>query len=182
MRSARGSRRLDPESAAGFTIIELLVVVLLMALLLTLGAPSFADFVRGMRLNSSTSDLHSDLLLARSESIRRNSRVLLCARSSATSSICATTVAAATWMNGWLVCYDLDADGICDASSSTDPNPVRVRSGPTPPLSMTGPVAAVIFFPVGNASGAATFTVTAGGSASRSISLAPSGSVKSSKS
>lgn len=182
MRSARGPRRLGLERAGGFTIIELLVVVMVMAILVTLGAPSFADFMRSTRLTSSMSDLHSDLLLARSESIRRNSRVLLCARSSATSSICATTVTAATWMNGWLVCYDLDADGSCDASSSSDPNPVRVRSGPSSPLSLTGPAAAVIFFPVGNASGAATFTVTAGGSASRSISLAPSGSVKSSKS
>lgn len=170
------------KNGRGVTIIELMIVVMIVAVLATLGAPSFADFVRNMRLASNMSDLNSDLLLARSESIRRNSRVLICPRSSSTSTVCATTATAETWMNGWLVCYDSDADGSCDASTSSDPNPVRVRSAPASPLSLTGPAASVTFFPVGNANGAAIFMMTAGTSSTRSITVAPSGGLTSSKS
>lgn len=167
--------------SAGFTIIELMIVVVLVAVLTTLGAPSMAEFVRGMRLATGMSDLRSDLLLARSESIRRNSRVLVCARPSATGLDCATAPTASSWANGWLVCYDTNADGICDAASTDNPNPIRVRAGPAAPLTLTGPIATVTFFPVGNAGGAATFTMTAGTAATRSITLAPSGHLTSSK-
>lgn len=167
---------------AGFTIIELLVVMAVAAVFLSLAAPGFADFVLRMRLGSSMSDLKSDLLLARSEAIRRNSRVVVCPRSSATSSACAASVAATTWMNGWLVCYDADGDGACDAASASDPNPVRIRTAPSEPLSLEGPAAAVTFFPVGNASSAASFSMSAGTSSSRSATVAPSGAVSSSKS
>ena len=166
----------------GVTIIELMIALVILAILLVIAVPSFNDFVRTMRLNSSMTDLRSDLQLARSESIRRNSRVLLCPRSTATSTTCATAVTATTWMNGWLVCHDTDADGACDAGTTSDPNPVRVRSAPGLPLSLTGPTASVTFFPVGNANGAAIFTVTATGtSSSRSTTVAPSGSLTSSK-
>ena len=166
----------------GFTLIEVLVVVSLAAVLLALAAPQFGNFVRSMRLSTSMSELGSDLLLARSESIRRNARVLVCPRASATSSACAATVAASTWMNGWLVCHDLDADGACDAGTATDPNPIRVRSQPPSPLSLAGPDATVTFFPMGNASGAATFTMSAAGTTStRSVTVAPAGGLTSSK-
>lgn len=174
-------KRIGGRKASGVTLIEVLVVLTVLAVVVTLGAPSFVDFVRNMRMASSMSDLNTDLLLARSESIRRNSRVLLCPRSSTTSTICATVVVAATWMNGWLVCYDADADGVCDATSATDPNPVRVRKGPSAPLSLTGPAAVVTFFPVGSASAAATFTISGGTAATRTITLAASGSITSSK-
>ncbi len=168
--------------STGLTIIELMVVVAIAALFATLALPSMGDFVRNMRLSSSISQLHSDLLLARSESIRRNSRVLVCARSSPSSSACAAAPDADTWMNGWLVCYDTNADAACDTSTAADPNPVRVRSAPTTPLSLNGPAALVTFFPVGNANAAAIFTMTGGTPVTRITTVAPSGAVASSKS
>ncbi len=168
--------------SAGLTIVELLVVVAIAAVVATLALPSMGEFVRNMRLASSISQLHSDLLLARSESIRRNSRVLVCARSSPSSSACAAAPDADTWMNGWLVCYDIDADAACDAASAADPNPVRVRGAISTPLSLNGPAALVTFFPIGNASAAATFTMTGGTPITRMTTVAPSGAVSSSKS
>jgi prepilin-type N-terminal cleavage/methylation domain-containing protein len=53
--------------ASGFTMIELLIVVAVVAVVATLGAPAFGEFVRNMRLASGMSDLNSDLLLARGE-------------------------------------------------------------------------------------------------------------------
>lgn len=170
--------------ARGFTLTELLVVVAIAAIFATVALPSFGEFVRSMRLASGASDLHSDLLLARSESIRRNARVVVCPRSSATSTSCAATVTAGTWMNGWLVCYDVDADSACDPSTASDPNPVRVRSAPGAPLSLTGPGVAITFFPVGSANAAATFSMTGGGgtTSTRLVTVVPSGNITSSKS
>ena len=168
--------------SSGFTVIELLVGLTVMAVLMALATPSLQQYLRNMRLASSMSDLRSDTQLARSESIKRNSRVLVCPRANPTSMACAAAVAPATWMNGWLVCYDTDADTVCDASTAADPNPIRVRASLTAPLALTGPAASVIFFPVGNANAAATFTATtAGTSRSRSISVASSGALSSSE-
>ena len=175
------ARRRDTRRQGGVTAIELLIAVAVLAVLVSLGAPSYRDFQTRMRLASSMSDLGSDLLLARSDSIRRNSRMLVCPRASASATTCATSVTGETWMNGWLVCYDTDADGACDTGSASDPNPVRVRGSPTSPLTLTGPAATVIFFPVGSANGTSTFTMTGGTSASRSTKVAPSGAVTSSK-
>jgi type IV fimbrial biogenesis protein FimT len=176
MRQAHGN---NMNKKSGFTIIEVLIAVAIAVVLLTLGLPSFADFINTIRLTSGVSDLRADLLLARSESIRRNARVLLCPRSSATATTCATAITTATWMNGWLVCYDVDANGACDAATASDPNPVRVRKSIDSPLVLSGPAATVTFFPAGNSGGAATFTLTSG-TRNRSLGVAPSGALTSS--
>lgn len=176
-------RRAAARAAAGFSLIELLIGVALLAVLAAAGLPEFSRFVRDVKLSGVSSDLRADLQFARSESIRRNARVLVCPRSTSASLICATTVTAATWANGWLVCYDVDANGVCDTAPAdgSDPNPTRVRAAVATPLSLSGPTATVTYFPAGSANGAATFTMTAGTSVTRTLSVAPSGSLTSTK-
>jgi len=62
----------------GFTLIELMVAVAVVAILLTLAAPSFYDYIRVQRLKSVNAQLVTDLQLARSEAASRNriSRVM----------------------------------------------------------------------------------------------------------
>ena len=170
--------------ASGVTIIELLIVLVIAGIFATLGMPSFTTFIRQIRLSSTMNELAADLYLARSEAIKRNSRVLMCARSSAiaTDKSCAAAPAAGTWMNGWLICYDANSNGICDADSASDPNPIRVHAPPSSPIVLTGPAASVTFLPVGNALAGATFTMTASTTTTRTASVATSGSVKVTKS
>jgi type IV fimbrial biogenesis protein FimT len=165
----------------GFNLIELMVTLTVLGVLVAMGLPEFTKFIRDMKLGGMASDLRADVQYARSESIRRNARVLVCPRASATATTCATTVAATTWANGWLVCYDLDADGACDATSATDPNPSRVRSAIATPLVLSGPAATLIFFPTGSASASLTFTMTAGTTTTRTLVVAPSGGLTSTK-
>ena len=173
--SAGSSRNGRPSAAHGITVIEMMVVLTVAVILLALAAPAMRQFLNNTRWTATMSDLRADVQLARSESIRRNMRVLLCPRASTTSRACANPVTPATWMNGWLVCYDSDANAICDATTAADPNPVRVRAAPIAPLTLVGPAATVIFFPVGSANAAANFTLTAGTSRSRSVTVWPSG-------
>ena len=163
----------------GFNLIELMVAITILAILVTTGLPEFSKFVKDIKLGGMASDLRADIQFARSESIRRNARVLVCPRADATSSACATTVTAATWANGWLVCHDVDANGACDASTSTDPNPTRRHAAIVTPLVLSGPAATVIFIPTGNVNASATFTMTGGTTTTRTLTVAPSGSITS---
>jgi type IV fimbrial biogenesis protein FimT len=61
----------------GFTIVELMIVILIVAVLLVLGVPAFNDLVDEYRIKSAADSLHSDLQFARSEAIRTNSNVCI---------------------------------------------------------------------------------------------------------
>lgn len=57
---------------AGFTLVELLIVVALAALVLGLAAPSFTSFIQMQRLRGINAQLVTDIQFARSEAVSRN--------------------------------------------------------------------------------------------------------------
>ncbi len=61
----------------GFTIIELMIGVVLVAVLLGIGLPLFKSFILEQRLRATSSDLRVALTTARSEAITRNRVVKL---------------------------------------------------------------------------------------------------------
>jgi type IV fimbrial biogenesis protein FimT len=103
-------REATPSRARGFTLIELLVTIAIAAVLAGLAAPSFRDLIANNRLKSHTSALHTSLLQARSEAIKRNSRVVVC--KSSDGATCATS---GDWQQGWVVFADADNDAQLDA-------------------------------------------------------------------
>lgn len=105
-------------SQAGFTLIELMITLVIAAIVLTQGVPSFMATVQNNRLITYTNDLVSDINLARSEAVKRGSRVVLCrtADPSAAAPSCGGT--ANTWSTGWLVFADADADGSFNAGDT----------------------------------------------------------------
>ena len=60
---------------SGFTIIELMTVIVIIAALTALAVPNFFQFLPGYRLKSAARDLYSNLQLARIEAIKTNSNV-----------------------------------------------------------------------------------------------------------
>lgn len=58
-------------------MIELMLTVLIVAIIATLSAPSFREFVANQRVKTAAFDLMSMLTVARSEAIKRNSSVML---------------------------------------------------------------------------------------------------------
>ena len=178
----RESSTMQRRRADGMTTIELLVVLVIAGIFAALALPSFTDFLRQTRLSSTMSELAADLYFARSEAIKRNTHVIVCARSSTTSTVCAVGPATSTWMNGWLVCYAATSNTVCDATSAADPNPIKVHAALSSPISLSGPASSVAFLPVGNAWKAATFTMTGSTTTTRTATIALSGSVKITKS
>jgi type IV fimbrial biogenesis protein FimT len=69
-----------PRLARGFTLIELMVVVSMLALLSALAGPGLRQLVDGQRVKSAAFDLTTDLLLARSETLKRNRIVVFAPR------------------------------------------------------------------------------------------------------
>lgn len=69
-------------AAAGFTVIELMAVVLITAVLLTLAVPAFLDLLARRRLEGAANELSTDLHYARSEAVSRQLDVALITRAS----------------------------------------------------------------------------------------------------
>ena len=62
-------------AAGGFTLIELLVVVALVAIVLSLAAPSFTGTLTRKRMEGVAAELSTDIQYARSEAAQRNAAV-----------------------------------------------------------------------------------------------------------
>jgi type IV fimbrial biogenesis protein FimT len=99
--------------ARGFTLVELLLVLGISAVLLTLGTPAISGMMNSSRLTSASNSLLSSMLLARSEAIKRSSRVVLCKTADGTS--CAAT---GGWEQGWIVFHDVNNNGLRDSGET----------------------------------------------------------------
>jgi type IV fimbrial biogenesis protein FimT len=118
----------------GFTTIELLVVIGIMAIFFALAGPALSGVIATQQVRAASHDLHATLSIARSEALTRNAPVTV-------------EPAGAGWAAGWTV---TDAGGT-----------VLRRQNAYPRIALTGPVR-VIFSGDGRPDTTATpFNVTA---------------------
>ena len=75
----------------GFTLIEILLVIVIMGIFLTLAAPSFVTFTSGQKVKTASFDLYAAMMFARSEAIKRRVNVTV------------APTDAVDWKNGWTV-------------------------------------------------------------------------------
>ncbi len=105
--------------SSGFTLIELLVTLALAAIVVSQAAPSFSSMVKSNRLAIETNTLVSDINLARSEAIKRGTRVILCRSADPAAATPSCGGSANTWTSGWLVFASGDANNIYDSATDT---------------------------------------------------------------
>jgi type IV fimbrial biogenesis protein FimT len=96
----------------GFTLIELMVTISILAILLAIAIPSFQGLIASSRLTSAHNDLLSALAQARSNAIKVGNRVTVCMSANGTS--CAST---GGWEQGWISFVDTTRSG---SSASVD--------------------------------------------------------------
>lgn len=65
-------------SKSGFTLVELMITMAVVAIVLTVGVPGFQDMIRENRLRTQAHTFLTALSLTRSEAIKRGVRVTLC--------------------------------------------------------------------------------------------------------
>lgn len=79
-----GHRRAEPSRCRGFTLIEMLIGIALVAIVLAVGVPSMQRFIVNNRLKAVNAQLVTDLQFARAEAAARNMPVYWSMRGIAT--------------------------------------------------------------------------------------------------
>jgi type IV fimbrial biogenesis protein FimT len=115
----------------GFTLIEAMVVVAIVAILGGLATPNFRQLIGTMQAKSASFDLINDLALARSEALKRNERVRI--RPAGDDG---------DWSRGWVVVRVLP-------NGTEDATPLRARDPMGSSLSISGAPNALTFRPNG---------------------------------
>ena len=77
----------------GFTLVELMIGLVVVAILLGIGVPSFRNIISDQRLRAASTDMRIALTTARSEAVKRNRSVFL-------------SPPTGGWGDGWIASLD----------------------------------------------------------------------------
>lgn len=89
----------------GFSVVELMITVAIVAIITTIALPSFNELIVQNRLSSQANELVAGVSLARTAAIETNSGGGFCP-ANATQTGCG-----GSWQNGWLVWADANGNG-----------------------------------------------------------------------
>ena len=134
----------------GFTLIELMVTVAIVAILAMVAAPSFSQAILSNKLNAYANNFMASAQLARSEAIKRNSTVRLCRSADGLS--CA---ASGNWKQGWIVFHDVNNNGAVDSGDTV----IQAQEALSTDYSFTGDSYSLTFQSIGAGSTSATLIV-----------------------
>jgi type IV fimbrial biogenesis protein FimT len=107
---------------AGFTLLELMVVLAIAGLLFAVAIPAMGDFIRNGRITGAANDVMAALHFTRSEAIKRRMPVTLCTSANAVGADnqanLNATCAASALLTGWIAFVDLNQSGQRDAGEA----------------------------------------------------------------
>lgn len=122
--SARVRRLFARPTSPGFTLIELMVTVALLAVLMVIAAPSFITYQRNSELTATANSFLAALASARAEAMKRQLRVFVIPASGN------------EWKNGWVVFVDWNSNATA-ASVSLDSEDIKLAEVAALPSSVS---------------------------------------------
>ena len=137
----------------GFTLMELLVAIALIAVVISLAGPSYQTVIVGSRLSAAINELQGVVSYARSEAVKQQGTITLCSTSDS-----ATCTSSSSWTNGWLVFSDRNSDAIVDGTDTILKIGEQQKSGITVRLSGFNYGAGIIQFDADGSLGGAAAT------------------------
>jgi type IV fimbrial biogenesis protein FimT len=139
--------------ARGFSLVELLVVVAVLALVVMLGLPNISAWLQNTQIRNAAEAAISGLQLARAEALRRN-RLVRFSLVDTLDAGCNLAVAGPNW-----IVSQADPTANCgvDASDTLDPFIVQKRSGQegSPNVVLAASASSVVFNGLGSIAGGA---------------------------
>lgn len=137
-------------TAAGFTLLEVLITISIIAILASMAIPGFGHLAANTKVKSASTELYLAMIRARSEAVKRNRAVAVVAASGS----------ASNWQAGWQVIADANNDGdFADVASNDDR--LVADQGALQRVAISMGTTSVVFRPTGRVSGAAPeFDVT----------------------
>lgn len=129
----------------GFTVLELIVTMAIIAVLLTTGVPAIEAYGLNLRMKTAMDQLQTDLKLTRGHAISHNIKTVICPAND--SNDCSGQSA---WQDGWIVFTDINGD-----RQKQDSEPLLKYSGALARLNINSSRSRTYlrFFPNGSAPG-----------------------------
>ncbi|MDX1497791.1 MAG: GspH/FimT family protein [Salinisphaeraceae bacterium] len=119
MKNHQGKPLKHSKPISGFTLIELIISISVIAVLLALALPAFQEFTRNNRRAAAVNEFMAAGNLARAEALRRSSAVTLCRTNQPTAAAGAVDPDCGNgpngWEDGWIIFADLNQDNDWDA-------------------------------------------------------------------
>lgn len=101
---------------SGFTLIEMIVTVAIVAIFASIALPSFSQLIKNNRISTTTNEFISALVLARSEALKRSRDVTVCTSTDLENCSASQT----DFSKGWIVLADTDNPAVKDVIKVND--------------------------------------------------------------
>jgi len=136
---------------SGFNLTELVIVVAIVAILLSVGVPSYRYITNSYRMSSEVNGLLGDLMYARAEAIKEGQGVTVCVSADGVNCLASTA-----WQRGWIVFSNLNGA----ATTLRTQTPFTGPGGVADSFSASNAVSAVTYNREGFATTAVGFPAT----------------------
>ncbi|MDD2892711.1 MAG: GspH/FimT family pseudopilin [Halothiobacillaceae bacterium] len=111
----------------GYTLLELMMTIAILAILIAVGIPSFQAFIASTQLTTQTNNILTALSITRTQAIKNNTRATLCTSDNGIQ--CTST----PWHDGWLIYVDSNQNSALDLGEE-----ITTHGQPTNALEIRG--------------------------------------------